>query len=143
MIAVDTNILVYAQRAEAPLHLAALHIMRGLVAGAAPWAVPWPCIGEYLRVVTHHSVYRPVTPTSEALDNLETLLAAPSVQVLAPTGRHQAVLREVLAESGATGDQVFDAQIFALCVQHGVRELLTADRGFRVFRGLKVTDPFA
>ena len=28
-------------------------------------------------------------------------------------------------------------------LQHGVRELLTADKGFRRFRGIKVTNPFA
>ncbi len=143
MIAIDTNLLVYAQREDADRHDAAMRLLASLAEGPASWGIPWPCIGEFLRVVTNHRAWRIPTPMPEALDNLEALLAAPSAQMLAPTDRHLAVFREVLTDSGVTGNRVHDAQIFAVCLQHGVRELFTADRDFRVFRGLKVTNPFA
>jgi toxin-antitoxin system PIN domain toxin len=143
MIAIDTNVLVYAQRSETPHHEAALRLVRDLATGAAPWAVPWPCIAEFVRLVTHHRLFDPPTPMADALANLESLLSSPSLQLLAPTRVHVALLAEVLEESGVAGAEVRDAEIVAICRQHGVRELLTADRGFRLFRGLKVRDPFS
>jgi toxin-antitoxin system PIN domain toxin len=142
VIAVDTNILVYAHRAGVPQHEVAVRVLRDLAAGQRPWALPFPCIGQFLRVVTH-AVFRPQPTTmATALRNLDMLLASPTTRVLLPTERHVPVLRDVLIESGALGGDVYDAQIAALCVEHGVEEILTADRGFRRFTGLKVTDPF-
>ena len=53
MIAVDTNLLVYAHRADAAEHAAALPVLRGLAEGRARWALPWPCIHEFIAIVTH------------------------------------------------------------------------------------------
>lgn len=74
---------------------------------------------------------------------LHVVLASPLLRRLLPTEDTSRVLREVLEESGVRGRRVHDAHIFALCLEHGVRELLTADKGFRRFRGIKVTNPFA
>jgi toxin-antitoxin system PIN domain toxin len=128
--------------AAAPRHPRALRVLYDLATGAAPWALPQPCVVECLRVVTHRA-FQPAVPPREAWRNLESLLASPSLQVLTPTNRHFALLREVQEESGATGDLVFHARIVALCIEHGVREILTADRDFRRFTGIRVTDPFA
>lgn len=141
MIAIDTNVLVYARRATAPQHLVALELLQRLATGSVPWALPFPCIAEFLRVVTHR-MFQPPIPVAEAWRNLHTVLASPSLQVLTPTERHVAVLREVMDDGGATGDMVFDAQITALCVEYGVREILTGDKDFRRFTGIRVTDPF-
>jgi toxin-antitoxin system PIN domain toxin len=142
MIALDTNILVFALHPRAPQHGEALRRVQGLATGSAPWALPYPCIAEFLRVVTHR-LFRPALPPAVAWHDLRTLLASPSARLLTPTDRHQALLREVMDESGATGDLVLDAQIATLCLEYGVREILTADKDFRRFTGLKVTDPFA
>ena len=142
MIAVDTNILVYALHPAAPQHGEALARVQRLATGRAPWALPFPCIGQFLRVVTHRA-FRPVVPLAVAWHDLVTLLASPSVQLLTPTDRHLPLLREVLEESGARGDLVYEAQIVALCLEYGVREILTADKDFRRFTGIKVTNPFA
>ena len=142
MIAVDTNVLIYALDPQLPQHKEAVRRLGSLATGSAPWAVPFPCLAQFLRVVTHRS-FRATIPAADAWHNLETLLASPSVQVLLPTDRHLALLREVMEESGAAGDLVYDAQIATLCLEHGVREILTADKDFRRFPGLKATDPFA
>ena len=142
MIAVDTNVLVYALDPSVPQHREALRRLGQLATGLAPWAVPFPCIAQFLRVVTHRH-FRSTIPQADAWHNLQTLLASPSVQVLTPTSRHLALLRELIEESGATGDLVYDAQIATLCIEYGVREILTADKDFRRFPGLKATDPFA
>ena len=38
MIAVDTNVVVYAHREESPHHDRALQAVRGLAEGEVPWA---------------------------------------------------------------------------------------------------------
>ena len=142
MIAVDTNVLIYALDPQLPQHKEAVRRLGDLATGSAPWAVPFPCLAQFLRVVTHRAFRATISP-ADAWHNLETLLASPSLQVLTPTNRHLALLREVMEESDATGDLVYDAQIATLCLEHGVREILTADKDFRRFAGIKATDPFA
>jgi len=141
VIAVDTNVLVYALQPGVPQHVEALRRVEALATGRSPWAVPYPCVAQFLRVVTHRA-FRPVIPVAAVWYNLDALLASPSVQLLTPTRRHLPLLREVIDESGAVGDMVYDAQIVTLCLEYGVREILTADKDFRRFTGLKVTDPF-
>lgn len=141
MIAVDTNILVYALQPGVPQHREALRRLEALATGRLPWAIPFPCVAQFLRVVTHRS-FRPVIPASAAWHNLGALLASPTVQLLTPTRQHVPMLRDVIDESGAVGDMVYDAQIVTLCLEYGVGEILTADKGLRRFTGIKVTDPF-
>jgi toxin-antitoxin system PIN domain toxin len=143
VVAVDTNVLVYAEVVSSPHHEIARERLRELAEGDAPWALPWPCVYEFLRVVTHPRVYEPPVPLEIARADMGTILACPSLHLLSETPRHSEILDEILSESGVTGNLVHDAHIVALCREHGVREILTADSDFRRFRGIKVTDPFA
>lgn len=142
MRAVDTNILVYADREEAPHHLIALRLLRSLATGSEPWMLPWPCIYEFLRVVTHPRVFFPPTPIQEAWAGIETLLESPSVVLISEGKRHRQVVNELLRTSSLSGNLLHDAHIAALLLEHGVAEILTADDDFRRFPGLKVTNPF-
>lgn len=142
MRAVDTNILVYADRADAPQHVTALKVLRELASGPDPWVLPWPCIYEFLRVVTHPTVFRPPTPVDEAWESVTGLLASPSLLVIAEGESHSRILGDLLRLSGATGNLLYDAHIAALLLEHGVDEIITADEDFRRFPGLKVTNPF-
>ena len=137
MIAVDTNVLLYADREETPQHRAALRALRRLAEGQEAWAVPIQCIGEFLRVVSHDRVFQPPTPIDEALASIESLLASPAARLLIPGNRYLQILRDVIARSGVRGNLVFDAQIAAVCLEHGATTLLTEDRDFTRFQGLK------
>ena len=117
MIAVDTNILVYANREESALHAAALRALRNLAEGDEAWAIPVFCVGEFLRVISHDRLFDPPTPM---LDD-----------------RYLRLLRSLLEESSTRGNLVFDAQIAAVCLEHGATTLLTEDRDFARFRNLK------
>ena len=64
MIAVDTNLLVYAHREESPWHDSAYEVIETLAQGPAPWAIPWPCLHEFLAIVTHPRIYEPPTPVA-------------------------------------------------------------------------------
>ena len=137
MIAVDTNVLLYADREETPQHRAALRALRRLAEGHEAWAIPIQCVGEFLRVVSHDRVFQPPTPIGEALASIESLLASPSARVLVPGGRYLRILREVIERAEVRGNLVFDAQIAAVCLEHGATTLLTEDRDFTRFQGIK------
>jgi toxin-antitoxin system PIN domain toxin len=141
LIAVDTNILVYAHREDSPFHdLAAKRILE-LSEGSATWVIPWPCVHEFLAIVTHPRIYAPPTPLPRALDQVDAWLESPTLALLAESADHWPALRTVLTRSRVAGAQVHDARISALCKQHGVRELWSADRDFNRFTGLAVVNP--
>ena len=143
MRAVDTNLLVFAEITKSRHHRAAITVLRDLAEGPAPWAIPWPCVYEFLRVVTHPRVYHPPVPADRALADLRQILDSPSLVLLAETERHREILDRVVQASGATGNLVHDAHIASLCLEHGVSELLTGDRDFLRFEQLRVVNPFA
>lgn len=95
--------------------------------------MPWPCLHEFLAVVTHPRIYAPPTPTALAMDQVGAWLESPSLVLLAETGLHWQQLRPLLEIGQITGPQVHDARVVAICLQHGVQELWTADRDFSRF----------
>lgn len=143
MRALDTNVLVFAEIRTSPHHERALAVLREMSEGAVAWALPWPCVYEFLRVVTHPRVYHPPVPIDVALQDLDAILASPSLMLLSETPRHAEVMNAVVRDSGVTGNLIHDAHIAALCLEHGISELVTGDRDFRRFSALRVFDPFA
>jgi hypothetical protein len=141
VIAVDTNILVYAHREDASWHGAALDAITGLAEGRSAWAIPWPCLHEFLAIVTHPRIYRPPTPIAIALDQVSAWLESPTLVKLAENESYWDALRECLSAGRVAGPQVHDARIAALCLAHGVRELWTHDRDFGRFSALVVRNP--
>jgi uncharacterized protein len=141
MIAVDTNVLVYAHREDSPWHSQAYERMRELAEARAVWALPWPCLHEFLAIVTHPRIYAPPTPLPLALDQVEAWLESPGLVVLAESENYWPELRQMLTAGLVAGPQVHDARVAALCRLHGVRELWTVDRDFSRFPGLKVKNP--
>jgi toxin-antitoxin system PIN domain toxin len=133
MIAVDTNVLVYAHRSDTPHHERAVAWLRHLAEGAVPWAVPVFCIGEFVRITTHRRVFDPPSTVAQALAAVDALLDSPSVRLLSPTPLHWPLLRAAIVAGGTHGNLVFDAQIAAVCREHGVDRILTEDRDFGRF----------
>jgi toxin-antitoxin system PIN domain toxin len=141
MIAVDSNLLVYAHREDSSWHDAAYACLVDLAEGHAPWAIPWPCIHEFLAIVTHPRIYSPPTPLEKAIDQVEAWLKSPSIVLLSESEGYWLPFRSILQTGRVSGPQVHDARVAALCQQHGVRELWTADRDFGRFPGLNVRNP--
>lgn len=141
MIGLDTNLLLYARREELPGHARAKRLLRQLSQGDEPWAIPWPCIYEFLRVVTHPRVFRPPTDLDTALEDLESLFDSPSLVLLGEGPAHPTHLRRVMQTGRPTANLVHDAHIAALAFEHGVSEFWTVDRDFARFRGLRVRNP--
>jgi toxin-antitoxin system PIN domain toxin len=141
LIGVDSNILVYAHREDSPFHAAAFRRLAELAEGRAIWAIPWPCLHEFVAIVTHPRIYAPPTSLARALDQVDAWLESPTLTLLAESMGHWAILRSLLTEGRIAGPQVHDARVAALCREHGVRELWSADRDFSRFAGLAVVNP--
>ena len=141
MIAVDTNILVYAHRADSPFHEAADACVTSLAEGAATWAIPWPCLHEFLAIVTHPRIYALPTPVSKAIDQVDAWLESPTLRLLTEAEEHWSVLRALVGRAHIAGPKVHDARIAALCREHGVRELWSADRDFGRFPEIRTANP--
>ena len=141
MIAVDTNLLVYAHREDSPWHAPALDAITRLAEGRSAWAIPWPCLHEFLAIVTHPRIYRPPTPLAQALDQMDAWLESPTLVCLSENDSYWDILRRSVASSRVIGPQVHDARVAVLCLTHGVHELWTHDRDFGRFPALAVRNP--
>ncbi|HOW46539.1 MAG TPA: PIN domain-containing protein [Rubrivivax sp.] len=141
MIAVDANVLVYAHRRDSPFHDIARQRVARLAEGRATWALPWPCVHEFLGNVTHPRVCRTPTPLAQAIDQVDAWLESPHLLLLGESGAHWPALKPILLAARVAGPQVHDARIAALCLQHGVRELCAADRDFGRFAPLRAVNP--
>lgn len=141
MIAVDTNVLVAAHRRDAAGHAQAAAAVRDLAEGLSAWAIPAPCLHEFLAVVTHPRIFDPPSRMAEALAQLDAWLASPSLAVLTESDRHWSSLGNILRQSKATGARVHDARIATICADHGVATLLSADRDFGKFPAVRVENP--
>ncbi len=143
MIALDTNLLVYAHREDSSWHNAAAARVAALAEGSAPWGIPWPCLHEFLAIVTHPRIYNPPTPLARALDQVDAWLESPSLVLLAEGDGYWPTLRALVTRGRLTGPIIHDARVAALCRHHGVRELWSADRDFSRITGLPVRNPLA
>ena len=133
MIAVDTNILVYAHHEASQFHKKAKYQLTEFANSSVRWGIPVFCIGEFLRVITHPKVFsNPYTP-SEAIEALARLVQAPTLKLLYPSANYLSLLASAIRETNAAGNLVFDAQIVAVCRENGVTALLTEDQDFDRF----------
>ena len=141
MIAVDTQLLVYAHRGEMPSHARALAALRGLATSGKPWAIPWPCVHEFLSVVTRRGLFDPPSTPDDGFTALDRWRRSPRLRFISEGAAHLEELQR-LAKSGlVTGPLFHDARIAALCLSSGVSVLWTADRDFSRFPSLKTHNP--
>ncbi len=144
MLAVDTNILVYAHRREAAEHDKAFARMKALAEGHAPWAIPWPCVYEFFSVVTNPRIWKGSASTpAQAWAQIAEWSTSPHLQLLCETERFTTVLERLVNRPRVRGPLVHDARVAALCLAHGVRALLSRDRDFSLFPELMVENPFS
>jgi len=106
-----------------------------------PWAISWPCLCEFFAIVTHPRIYRPPTPVADALLRIDAWLESPTLVLLQEGDAFWDGLRPLLAESAVQGGAVHDARIAAICLRHGVKTLLSADRDFSRFPELRTENP--
>ena len=141
MIAVDTNILVHAHRSDSSWHAPAKHRLSALAIAPAAWAIPWPCVHEFTNIVTHPKIYSPPSTIEQAVDQLDAWLESPSLVMIGESAKYWTTLRAELLRSCIVGPKVHDARIAAICLDHDIAELWTADRDFSRFPSLRTANP--
>ncbi|HKX00732.1 MAG TPA: TA system VapC family ribonuclease toxin [Bryobacteraceae bacterium] len=142
MIAIDTNILVYAHRRDlTQWYEPANARVAELAESGAAWAIPWPCINEFLSVVTNPRIFPVPTPLTQALEQVDYWFECPTMQLLSEAPGYWPELKHLVQSARIAGPAVHDARIFAICRLHGVRELWSADRDFSRFKGVRVVNP--
>lgn len=141
MIAVDTNILVAFQRTEYSTHPQAVRAVTELAEGAEAWGIPWPCVHEFLAVVTSSRIFRKPTEVNVAVDVVDAWMESPVLSHLGEGPGYWSALRRLVMNGKITGARVNDARIAAICLEHRVRCLWTADRDFSRFPALKCHNP--
>ena len=141
MIAVDTNILVYAHRQETQFHAIAKAQIEQLCVGNAAWGIPVACMSEFLSVTTNPRVFTQASDYGRAIAQLDVWLGAPSARILHSGALHWPMLKKLAQAGKLIGGQHHDARIAAICLENAVNELWSADRDFSRFPQIKVRNP--
>ncbi len=143
MKAVDTNILVYAHREDSPFHVKALVTMQELADGTSRWAIPWPCVHEFIAVVTHPRIYAPPSPLATALAAMRVWIESPMCETIGEGPEYFPLLERLAKSAQLSGPMIHDARIAAICQHNGISVLLSCDRDFSRFPELKTRNPLA
>lgn len=141
MIAVDTNLLIYAHREDSDFHDPAVQVLVELAQSGDHWSIPWPCLHEFLAITTHPRIFAPPSPLKLALKAMEVWLDSPGCEMIGEGPDYFDVLNRLVLKGKISGPMIHDARVAALCIYHGVRELWTADRDFSRFPELKIRNP--
>jgi predicted nucleic acid-binding protein len=141
VIALDTNILIYAHREGTPQHAQARDAILQVLNDVQGWGIPLPCVAEFWRAVTHPG--HPGGPSSSAAvtNFFHHLLTQGHGHVWTPGAGFAQRLMRWAASLKVRGVRIFDLQIALIASEHGAREIWTHDRNFLSVPGVKVRDP--
>ena len=133
MIAIDTNLLVYAYREDSEWHAVAKSCLVELANSGNAGAIAWSSLHEFLAIVTHPRIYDPPTPRATAFEAIKVWRNSPGLHLLHEGPGYLEKLERLCAHARIAGGRIHDARIAAICLNHGVAELWTADRDFSPF----------
>lgn len=142
MTGVDTNILVYSTRTDSVWHDKALELVRTLVEGTTPWAIPWSCVHEFVATVTRPRYFNPPSTYDEALGAVASWLESSSLRLFGEGPGYWGVFSRLVRSARLAGPRIHDARIAAICLSHGVSRFWMADCDFALFPELKWANPF-
>jgi toxin-antitoxin system PIN domain toxin len=141
MIAIDTNLLVYAHRARTPQHAVSRKAIER-AAAQGRWGFAAAGLTEFWAVATHPaSQGRPSTPR-EASSYLAALVQA-GAEIWEPGSGFGLRLAQLAEDLEISGPRVFDLQIALTAFERGAMELWTADTAFVKLPGLRLHNPLA
>lgn len=137
---VDANLILWAHHRQFPLHDAARQWWRVALSDRVQVGIPWPSILAFVRISTHPRALERPMAVGAAWAIVETWLDRPNVWIPVPTDRHRSILGPLLSAGRASGNHVPDAHLAGLAIEWGL-ELLSADRDFARYPGLRWRDP--
>lgn len=107
-----------------------------------PFALADVVLTGFLRLVTDRRVFSTPTPWDLACLVVDSLRERPNAVVLSPGSGHWRLFVDLCRATGSKGPLVPDAYLAALAIETG-SELITADRHFARFPGLRWRHPLA
>ncbi len=140
MIAIDSNLLIYAQREAVREHAAAQRALERASCDPRGWGIPLPCITELWRAVTSPALSPPSAP-ERVIRFLEILVADAGALIWSPRDGFWQRLTRTARDLGVSGQRIFDLQIALIALENGASEIWTHDQGFANLPGLSAHDP--
>ncbi len=141
LIAIDTNLLVYAHRAGTPEHRAARRAIERASRTARGWGIALPSIAEFWSVVTHPESVGGASTAEQARGFLDALTETGGARLWMPADSFWERLLQLAADLRVQGPRVFDLQIGLTAFDNGATEIWTHDARFVAPPGLRVKDP--
>ena len=141
-LAIDTNVLLYASDSTSDFYEPARALLDEIATGPEIVYLFWPVLLGYVRIATHPSVFAEPLSFEVASANVNALLRLPHVRAVGELDGFWTMFQGIAAPARVRGNLVPDAQLAALVRQHEVGTLVTHDRDFRRFDGIRLRDPF-
>jgi predicted nucleic acid-binding protein len=142
MIAIDTNILVYAHLGRTPEHAAACRAIETAARHASGWGIALPCVAEFWSVVTHRACAGGPSPANHVAGFLESLERS-GAQIWPPGPAFSRRLIQLAGSQEIAGPRIFDLQIGLIAWENGATQMWTHDSAFASPPGLRIVDPLA
>jgi uncharacterized protein len=98
-------------------------------------------VHEFIAVVTNKRIYADPTPFGVAFQQVERWAKSPTITFIGESTDHLETLSDISRAGSITGAMVNDARVAAICMDHGVSELWSADRDFSRFPQIKLKNP--
>ena len=136
MKVVDLNILLYAINTDGPHHAAAKSWLERALSGEETVGMPWVVILGFLRLSTHPGVFPTPLEPAEAVAVVDSWLARPCVETVAPGSGHWVLFRQLLLETGTAANLTTDVHLATLAMERGA-ELHSTDTDFARFAKLR------
>lgn len=137
----DVNVLIYAFNVGSERHGEYRRWLLELVNGSEAYGVSELILSSVVRIVTQSKFFAVPATMAAALAFVEPLRSTPQCRILTPGPRHWGIFVDICHKANVRGAMVTDAYLAALAIEHGC-ELITTDRDFSRFRGLRWRHPF-
>lgn len=139
MLVLDANVVIDAFRDDAARHERANGWLTA-ISGTTPFTVPDICFAALIRITTNPRTYARPSAIDAVLAFANEVRSRPAFRALQPGPGHWALFGQYCRLPGVVGNDVTDAYLAALAAERN-DELITFDRGFARFPGLRWRDP--
>ena len=141
MIAVDTNVLVYAHRSAVPEHRRAREALERAANNSSGWGISLPVLGEFWSITTHSKAVGGASTVGQAAAFIRSLVTTGEMRIWMPGIGFAENLLQSAVNLSVSGARIFDLQIALIAANSGAREIWTHDVNFVRVPGIRIRDP--
>ena len=140
MLCVDVNVLVHATNRASPRHHSVREWLTAVLESPEPVLIPDAVATGFIRIVTNSRIMQSPLHSDDAFALVDWILAHSRAAPLAGNALTRVAFREFVSSLALRGTDISDAWIAATAMASNAT-LVTFDRGFRRFPGLRVIEP--